>query len=155
MTFEEDSHQTAAVLATATGGSGTKRFAPAEGAAGRRNIVAIVEQNGLPRKTIVVAHYQASAPPAPPKPRRVTLRRRGTSLVITWTPVALAARYAVRVSVSDGRRLILLQPGRRATVPGVSADESATVSVRGLTKTGRQGPAAGATLAKTGKKGSS
>ena len=47
------------LITTTSAATGKVRFAPQAGPAGRRTIVAIVEQYGLPRKTIKVTSFRA------------------------------------------------------------------------------------------------
>lgn len=121
---------------------GTVRFTPADdGSRGTRQIVAFVLQNGLLRTTKVVARF---ASPAVVRPARVTglrLRRRGTSVLATWRPAARAARYRVRVAVSDGRRVLYFRTARRrgVAVKAVQPGERVTVKVFGYSAAGRPG----------------
>jgi len=78
----------------ARGTSGRLRFAPAEGRAGRRKIVAQVTQAGMPRTELTVAGYRAGTWP-PRKPRRLRLAEVGRKG---------AARVSVVTLDSAGRR---------------------------------------------------
>ena len=55
---------------TLVGARGTLRFAPADGPAGIRSVIALVDENGIPRARIVVAHYRAPRPMRPATPSR-------------------------------------------------------------------------------------
>jgi hypothetical protein len=58
-----------------------------------------------------------------------------------WRPGPGAGRYVVSVALDHGRRLQLPVRGRRVRIARVPRYEGARVSVRGVTATGRNGPA--------------
>jgi hypothetical protein len=62
-------------------------------------------------------------------------------LSIRWGRAERAAAYEVRVVLSDGRRLLFLpkRTTRQLTVPDVPVGTRASVTVRGLSATGRRG----------------
>lgn len=97
------------------------RFAPGDGPAGRRSIVARVTQDGLPRKSIVLASYIAPGPDVPGKPRGVKLRAAGGSAVrATWRAVPRAASYRVTFRLKDGHAATVIvkasvRPSARTT----------------------------------------
>ena len=68
MTFVERGASTQGEIGTAERAKGELAFAPAGGAREKREIVAVVEQDGLVAHQIVVAHYRA---PGPEKPAQV------------------------------------------------------------------------------------
>jgi hypothetical protein len=82
--FIERAEGAGADLGAAKGKSGTLRFSPAPGPKGTRQIVAAVDQDGVPRRQIVVATYVAPAPARPGKPAFVRVRRAGTALKVRW-----------------------------------------------------------------------
>lgn len=149
VTFSEVGAGTAAkIIGTAKGSRGTLRFAPAEGKAGRRKIVALVEQDGRPRERITVASYRAPGPLRPGRPPFARVRRSGTGLRVTWGTAANATRYAVRVTLNDGRRELYVV-GRRVRsvrIPGVSGRFRGSVTVAGLRGGPKGGPARTATV---------
>jgi hypothetical protein len=132
VTFVEEGPQTGRRIATTTKRRGAVRFRPADGKAGRRSIVAIVEQNGTVRDRLVAGRYSAPAPRRPGKPKRVKLRRRGGALTVKWTRASAATSYRVRVQVADGRRLLVPTAGRSLRIPGVAKRETARVTVTGV-----------------------
>jgi hypothetical protein len=132
VTFVEEGAQTAERLARTSARRGSVRFRPGDGRAGRRSIVAIVEQDGVVRERLVAGRYSAPAPQKPGRPKRVTLRRRGGALSVKWARAAAARSYEVRVAVADGRRLLIATARRSLRVPGVSPREAATVTVTGV-----------------------
>ncbi|MBI5105517.1 MAG: hypothetical protein HZB46_11165, partial [Solirubrobacterales bacterium] len=133
------------LLGRARGGSGTLRFRPGDGRAGRRRIVAQVVQSGLPRASETVATYVAPRRQLPGKVRSIRARRSGGRLRITWAPArggARAALYKTTVSVSDGRRLLFTGRSRRVTVPDLRRTDRCTIKVAGQLASGRSGPSA-------------
>ena len=146
VTFFERSRAGVQRIAVTRGGRGAARFRPAAAPGARRRIVALIERRGLPEEQRTVDRFQArSARPA--RPRRVRVRRRGNAVVVTWTRSRGAYRHEVRVSVSDGRRLLFLpRTGRRVRVAGVPPRHRVVVRVRGLDRAGRTGPARSARL---------
>jgi hypothetical protein len=120
---------------------GTLTFTPTAGPGGPRTIIAQVAQKGIPRKTLVVAHYVAPPPPRPVKPRLKT-RRSGTKLIVTWAKDAESRRFTVNATLSDGRVLVLTPKATKVTIGGVARSTSATVTVRGQDRNGIAGPRA-------------
>ncbi len=88
------------------GARGELKFSPAAGAAERREIVAIVEQDGMVSDQIVVARYQAPSASKPGIVRQVRTARRGSTLKVTWKPASLADKHVVTVALSNGRRVV-------------------------------------------------
>jgi hypothetical protein len=117
-------------IGVARGARGTLRFKPAPGRAERRQIVALVEQDGQLRDRIVVATYKAPGINKPAAVKRLKLRRAGKSIVATW---AGAKTVQVRAELSDGRVLLERMRGHRFTF---KATGPAKVSVRALSAAG-------------------
>jgi hypothetical protein len=136
------------LLVTTGKPSGKIRFTPQAGLAGRRTIVAIVEQYGLPRTTITVASFHSSGPPKPGKVRKLKLARKGNSIVVSWTAPKSVFRHAAYADLTDGRKLLLIVPANahKATFPRITKKIGATVRVSGLTLSGGKGPTATARL---------
>jgi hypothetical protein len=135
VSFVERGPATWRVLGKATRASGTLRFTPARGPAGTRQIVALISENGLAERQVVVASFHARAPALPPAPRHLQVRRAAGALRVSWSPSLGAARYLVTVRLSDGRSELFLRRAkavRRLTVRGVKATASAVVRVSGL-----------------------
>ena len=130
--FGEEGRGSAGAIVTTGKARGSKRFAPADGPAGRRSIVAVVEQAGMARARIVAGRYAAPAPQRPAKPKRLTLRRAGGALQVRWKRAAGARDYRVRAELSDGRRLLLTVRKNSLRLPAFGARETAKVSVTGL-----------------------
>jgi len=123
---------------------GTIRFTVPDGRPGRRDIVAVVRQNGVTQSAGVIARYTAPPPRRPLRPRFARVTTPNGTFVVRWGGARRAASYEVRVHLSDGRRLLYLpkRMSRRLTVPGARAGMRASVTVRGLSATNRRGPRA-------------
>jgi hypothetical protein len=127
-------------IATTRGGRGSERFRPLPGRRAQRRVIALVERAGLPEEQRRVARFRASTG-RPGRPARVRIRRGPGRAVVTWTRAPGASRHAVRVDVSDGRRLLFLpRRARRVVIRGVARRRRVTATVRGLDPLGRSGP---------------
>lgn len=124
------------LLGVARGARGTIAFRPAGGPAGKRQIIALVEQGGRPRARVVAGSYTAPGPQRPTRPRRVTLSRRSGKLVVSWTRSSGADRYLVRVKLKDGRRLTIPTKRRRLTIGNVPGIDSGSIAVYGMARDG-------------------
>ncbi|MCW3040080.1 MAG: domain containing protein, partial [Solirubrobacterales bacterium] len=131
------------VLGTTTRPAGTLRFRPADARGGPRTVTAVVEHDGIATDTTSVGTYVAPGPVVPGTVRGLRTRRTGTTLTVTWAPLAGAARYAVTLRGARGTRLgqLVAAPGRRARFAAVRRDERVTVQVRALSAALRSGPA--------------
>jgi hypothetical protein len=140
--FYEQGRDTRRLLTTTTHRRGRISFTVPDGRAGRREIVGLVRQDGLTQSAGVVAHYTAPRPRRPRRPGAVRVTARHGALSVRWGRAAGAASYEVRVVLSDGRRLLFLprRNTRRVTVRDVGAGARASVTVRGVSATGRRGP---------------
>jgi hypothetical protein len=114
--------------------TGTVRFTPTRGKAGKRKLFAMVEQYGMPRERVLAGTYVAPGPPRPSAPRFVKLRRRGGNLVVTWGRSRGAASYAVRAALEDGRRLVIPTNKRKHVIAKVPGIDSGKISVFGIAK---------------------
>jgi len=151
VSFFERSTKAAGAIGNAKGNTGVLRFTPANGPAGKREIVAQVVQNGIPRRNIVVATYTAPGPRRPGRPRFARVARAGGGIRVTWGAAARAARYLVHLRLHDGTNhiYILSRSKRSVGIKGVTASTFGSVTVAGLTATSnRPGPAARATVKK-------
>ena len=144
MSFVERGASAGTIIGDARGGEGRLRFSPADGKAERREIVAIVKQDGQVRDEITVARYQAPGPRRPGRPHSLRVKRRGATLRLAWKAARPADVHEVRVRVSDGRRLIFRTRRHTLSVRGVRPGLGARVSVRGLLDSGIAGRPASA-----------
>jgi PKD repeat protein len=145
ITFSEQGAIAGRPIGTTTRARGSMPFTPADGPKGKRTIVAEVIQSGNPRANLNVASYTAPRV-GPARPRGLRLRRRGSSLVVSWSRVAGVAGYEVNATISDGRRIPLLTAGTSVTIPSFQRSETARVTVAGYRVAGVNGPAAKAGL---------
>jgi len=72
----------------------------------------------------------------------VAAARKARVTTITWRPAAGAARYGVRVSLADGRRLFFLRDANERVVRIPGAGRVTAVRVVGLRADNVAGPAA-------------
>jgi hypothetical protein len=146
--FAEYGNDVRHLIASTSASTGKVRFAPQAGPAGRRTIVAIVSQYGLPRTTIKVTSFRASGPPKPGKVTKLKLARKGSTVVVTWKAPKSVFRHAVYVVTTDGRKLVLIVRAgvSKATFAGITKKVGATVRVSGLTVAGGKGPTVTARL---------
>lgn len=144
VTFAEIGKNVRNAIRTTSSARGSVRFRPADGPAGKRSIVAIVEQGGQPRTTLRAGSYRAPGPPKPAKPRSLQLVRRGSRLTVSWRPRSPGLRHAVYLQVGDGRRVaqVLDRKRRSYTLKGVSSRVGAKVKVVALTAGNAKGPPA-------------
>lgn len=140
--FVEASRTVRRVIAATRRSSGRLAFTPADGPGGRRAIIALVEQDGLPRASIAAGSYRAPPPARPTRPRRARIARRGTSLTVSWQAARRGFRHAVHLRIGDGRSLVrVVARGRRSlTVRGVAPAYGATATITGLTRLNGRGP---------------
>lgn len=117
------------------GGKGRLKFKPAFGPAGKRKIVAIVEQDGRVRREVVVGAYGAPAPAKPGKVKTVTVKRKGGAVSVTWSKALRATGgYEVFVRLPDGRTFADITKRRKVVLSDLVADGKVDVRVRALRK---------------------
>jgi hypothetical protein len=150
--FIERGASAGTIIGTASDGRGRLRFAPADGEAERRAIVAVVEQDGQVRAEQLVAHYTAPGPRRPGRPRGLHVTRRGTSIRVAWRPLRTAATHEVRLRLSDGRRLFRRTRGHALTVRHVRRSVGARARVRGVRASGVAGRYAAAVRRPAGRR---
>jgi hypothetical protein len=133
VSFVERGARTWRPIGNATAAHGRIAFTPADGSAGKRRIVALVQRDGVVKQTIEVARYAAPGMARPAKPRRLRVaRRRGSALVASWARARGAFQYSVTVQLGNGRRLLRLTKRRRLVITGIDPRTRATVRVAGL-----------------------
>jgi hypothetical protein len=132
------------MLGTARGRHGAIRFTPADGAGGRRAIVALVSVDGQPRSRAGVTRYAAPGPARPRRVKHLRIRRRGGSFTVSFRGVRGAARYLVRLDASDGRHIQELIPASRDSlrIRAIGYFDHLRVTVSGVSASGRSGPGA-------------
>jgi hypothetical protein len=95
---------------------GRLRFTPADGLAGTRRIYAVVTDNGIPVEERVVGTYRAAAERRPPQPRNLRLRRRGSTVIVTWRSPAHLRQDDVRTVLGNGEVDLRIHTGARDRV---------------------------------------
>lgn len=145
------------IAAVRHSGKGSREFRAADGAAGKRKVVALVESEAGPMAGPVVAKFTAPGPITPGRPKRVSLRRskgKHPGLRVSWRKAANADHYVVRAVLRDGRRIEKSVPRRRrgTMIPAVPGFDTATITVYGVAKNGRVGRGAVAKLKAVKKK---
>lgn len=131
VTFVEEGRGVKSVIAASKQRRGTIHFRPALGPAGKRTVLAIVSQDGVPRAEIEVARFTAPSS-LPGRPRGVRLTRTGKGLRVSWRAAPGASRVAVSYALADGRHLAEVVRGHRALIANVPGIDSGRVEVAGL-----------------------
>ena len=139
VSFAERGASAGTIIGEANGSHGRVRFSPADGKAERREIVAIVKQDGQVRDELTVARYQAPGPKRPSRPRALRVKRHGSTLQVAWKAARPADVHEIRVRVGDGRRLLFRTRRHTLRIGGVRRGLGARVSVRGVLDTGIAG----------------
>ena len=135
--FERGARWQRSLGSVAGGGAGAIRFTPAPAAAGRRQIIAEVEQYRHPREETTVASYLAPPPPRLVSPAALRAARSAGALKLTWRPVAGAGAYAITIHTSDRRTVSTVVPRPRFTLLRFGAATTARVTVTPLDATSR------------------
>lgn len=135
VTFVERGGGAGGEIGVARGREGVLRFTPADGAKGKRSIVALVEQDGQVRAEDVVAGYVAPKPSGPARVRGLRVRRG----VARWQKPAGAVSYEVQVRLADGRTTVQHTRKRTVRVPRTGR---VRVAVRPIGANGMVGPRA-------------
>jgi hypothetical protein len=148
VTFVESGKDVRSVITKTTAARGAVHFRPADGPAGRRKIIAMIEQNGVPRTNVTAGSYRAPGMLKPGKPRKLKITRRGSRLVVSWIPNPARFRHAVYLRLTDKRQLVqVVSASRRSfTLKGVRSNVGAKVTVMGLTAANGKGPSARASI---------
>ena len=130
-------------IGTVSGGRGTLSFTPAPGK-DLRHVVAQFSLDGIRTETKTVASFR---PPSPflARPGHLRVRRRGSSLRVSWAPVAGAARYEVVTTTGSAGQRITRARGAHATRAQRALTSAGRVSVRAVAPM-RQGSARIGTL---------
>ncbi|HEY6889645.1 MAG TPA: Ig-like domain-containing protein [Solirubrobacter sp.] len=122
---------------------GQLKFTPGHGPAGKREIVAVITQDGRPRDEKVVATYIAPKDRLPGRPRLLRARRAGSTVMVRWASVPGANGYTASVTTSDGRKLSFApaNAAKAIKVPGIGRDTTVRVALRALRIDGAVGKA--------------
>lgn len=133
VTFVERSGETGGQIGVANATRGSLRFSPADGPAGKRSIVALIEQDGQPRAEQVVATYVAPRAAAPARVRGLKVR----GATARWSKSAGAVSYEVQVRRGDGQTTVRHTSKRSLRVP---RSGRVRVAVRPVGASGMDGP---------------
>jgi hypothetical protein len=133
--FVERGAGVAHTLVNTRASRGLVRFRPAYGPGGKRRIVAIVREHGLPRRELLLAHFKVHGV-APRRVRGLRATRHGARLTVRWSHSGPATGYDVTVRLSDGRKILRAAPAgahraRFFTIPRRAGIRIAVVT-RGL-----------------------
>jgi hypothetical protein len=109
---------------------GSVAFRPIDGPAGRRTVIGLVTEQGMPQSTVDIASFSMKRAVLPRGPRIRLARSRG-GLRISWSRSGTSS-YAVSVVLADGRHLSLTLSRRTASVSAVGKADSATVEIWAL-----------------------
>lgn len=147
--FVEEGKGVRNVIATSSARTGQASFRPAEGPAGKRKIVALVEQSGRPRTSLAAGSYRAPGPLRPARPQHLRIARHGNRLVVGWDAPKQGFRHAIYLRRSDDVRRLQVVVAKRNSVTfrAVRRGYGATVTVTGLTNGNGKGPEAQAKIA--------
>ena len=131
VTFVEVGQTTFKPIVTVRGGRGRVRFKPALAPGRARRIVAIATVDGVSIPNQTLARFRAPAIPRTGRPRRVSVRRRGRTLSIRWSPVRAARRYGVVVELANGneRQIVVSRRRRSLRVRRISLTQGGVVRV--------------------------
>ena len=135
--YEEGGGTRGALGRPVTGARGRIRFSPADGKAGRRTVVAVVEQDGLVRETVDAGTYSAPAARPVPAPRRIRARHRRTRLVLAWRGGRGIDSYRVTVRPRGSAPFLVVADRARVTLSAVPARQAGSVSVQAVGRDGR------------------
>jgi hypothetical protein len=126
---------------TADGG-GTLAFHPGQGAAGTRDVQAVVTNaDGYIADRLKLGTYKAPNAPRPAAPKRLTLKRKGAFITLTWPRDALAKTTLLELKSSNGLNIArtLKRPTLRLKAPPAGA--KLRITLTGTAKTGVLGKA--------------
>jgi hypothetical protein len=143
VTFIERGKTTVRALRTVGGGKGTITFEPQLGQAGRREVVAEVEVDGIPGPPQTLARFSAPPPPRAGAVNGVRATRSHGAIAIAWRKAAFAKSYSVIVRLRSAgvRTLQVKSSAHSVRLPGVQATESGTVEVVAFGPLGDRGHA--------------
>jgi hypothetical protein len=146
ITFAEQGARLFHVIGHAHGGSGTIRFAPRPLPAGRRTVVALVSNGGVPHRSVTIGSFKVPNPPLPGRARNLRVRARGRAFAYGFAAPAGAVKLLIRIDASDGRHLLELVPAsrRRGSVPVIGFRDRVKITVTGIGVDGRRGPSVSA-----------
>ena len=146
--FLETGDEVSVELGTTTKRRGSLSIQPNAGRAGKREIVAIVEQDGMVRDRFVVARYTAR--PKPLAAPKVTARRgKGGLARVSWKSVKGASGYRATITFNGRTEVRTVDSKtRKVEVPGLLVESGVQAKVVALGGPTREGKTGKATLKK-------
>ena len=145
--FAERGATAGSKLGRAATAKGQLRFTPADGKAERREIVAIVRQDGELRDEITVARFRAPRVARAGRAKAIIARQHGSRVTVTFAGAPRASRHQVTLALASGQRLVAQVDGTRHTFTDVPRAARGGIEVRGVTRSGLIGRAATTRLA--------
>jgi hypothetical protein len=136
------------LLKKVDGGKGTVDFEPSDGPAGKRELAAQVEVDGIPAPIETLDHFKAPPPPQAQEVDGVEVAHHGDELKVSWDKAAGSQEYAVVSETRGGTVKEQRVTAKRtsATLRDVSATEGGHVEVVSFGPLGDQGKAGQATF---------
>lgn len=131
VTIVERGGEAGGVVGVATGDHGVLRWTPADGAGGKRQLVALVEQDGVLREELDLGAYQAPKAKRPGKVRGLKVGRGGAR----WRRLPGAAAYTVSATLPGGRTVV-----KHVAKPKLAVRGAKRVSVQAVSPSGITGP---------------
>jgi uncharacterized delta-60 repeat protein len=124
-------------------GTGTLAFTPGEGAAGRRDVQVIITNiDGFVSDRRKLGTYTAPSPPRPAAARKLTLRRSGAALILSWPRDKLAVKTQVDIRTSTGLNLTrIVKKASSTRIRAPRAGTTLKVTITGTSHTGVLGKA--------------
>ena len=116
VTFVERGARVARPLKTVKGGKGSFRFKPSVVPGRARTIVALSTLNGYAIPDQTLARFRAPAIPRTGRPRKLSVRRKGTVLRVRWRKARGAKRYGVTLRLSNGKMRFYTLSRRRTSL---------------------------------------
>lgn len=142
--FLETGSEVSVELGTATKGRGSFALQPDAGKGGKRDIEAIVEQDGMVRDRFVVAKYTAK-PKQLAAPKVTARRGKGGLGRVSWKSVKGAAGYRATITFNGRTEVRTVDAKtRKVEVPGLLAEsglQAKVVALGGPTREGKPGKA--------------
>jgi uncharacterized delta-60 repeat protein len=124
----------------AADGTGTLPFAPADGSAGTRAVQAIVTgADGFIRDRLKLGTYKAPSATRPATVRRLTLRKAGRRLVLSWPRDATARTIQVDVRTSTGLDFTKIVKRPRLSIAAPPAGTRLAIVLTPTSRTGVAG----------------
>jgi Concanavalin A-like lectin/glucanases superfamily/PKD domain len=147
--FAERGARSYKLIGQAHTGHGQIQFVPAAGRRGQREILALIVENGIVRRSIVVARYRAPGPSRPGRPGNVRVAHHGTTVSASWSSAAGAADYAIILTTSDGERTLQVTRKRTFKFTGITRSAHGSVTVMAFSATGLTGAGTVATFTRS------